>query len=425
MATITRRALFGASAALLGAPATLRAQTQARLVVIGGGFGGASAARFARITAPDVSVTLIEPRTRFVTCPYGNLVLGGVRQMGDITHDYEGLAARGVRLVHEWAAGIDPVAKTVRLAGGQTVAYDRLILSPGIALRWGALEGYDEAASATLPHAWVPGDGAQTALLRRQLEAMPDGGVVGLAIPGNPFRCPPGPYERISMIAHYLKRHKPRSKVLALDAKEAFSKQPLFQDGWRALYGDMIEWVPSNRDGRVVKVDVREKVLETEFGTKHRVDVANVIPPQSAARIAIDAGLADQSGWVPVNPRTFEARSAQGIHVIGDANIPGPMPKSGYVANSTAKQAVASALASIRGEAPPDAIYFNTCYSHVGEDYGISIVGIYRPNAEATAIVEVPNSGGVSPRGDLPDQRRLEARYADAWYRSITRDMFS
>jgi sulfide dehydrogenase [flavocytochrome c] flavoprotein subunit len=227
------------------------------------------------------------------------------------------------------------------------------------------------------------------------------------------------------MIAHYLKRHKPRSKILALDAKEAFSKQGLFQDGWRALYGDMIEWVPSNRDGRVVKVDVREKVLETEFGTKHRVDVANVIPPQSAARIAIDAGLADQSGWVPVNPRTFEARAAQGIHVVGDANIPGPMPKSGYVANTTAKQAVASALASIRGAAPPEAVYFNTCYSHVGQDYGISIVGVFRPNAEGTAIVEVPNSGGVSPRGDLPEQRRLEAQYADAWYRSITQDMLA
>lgn len=425
MANLSRRALLGASAALIAAPRASRAQAQARLVVIGGGFGGASAARFARITAPDVSVTLIEPRARFVTCPYGNLVLGGVRQLSDITHGYEGLAARGIRLIHDWAAGIDPAARTVRLADGQTVSYDRLILSPGIALRWGAIEGYDDTAAETMPHAWVPGDGAQTALLRRQLEAMPDGGVVGLAIPANPFRCPPGPYERISMIAHYLKRHKPRSKILALDAKEAFSKQPLFQDGWRALYGDMIEWVPGNRDGRVTKVDVRERVLETEFGTRHRVAVANVIPPQSAARIAIDAGLTDQSGWVPVNPRTFEARAAAGIHVIGDANIPGPMPKSGYVANTTSKQAVASALALLRGAQPPDSVYFNTCYSHVGENYGISVVNVYRPNADGTAIVEVPNSGGVSPRGDLPDQRRLEALYADAWYQSITRDMFS
>jgi NADPH-dependent 2,4-dienoyl-CoA reductase/sulfur reductase-like enzyme len=418
-----RAALLGATA-LLATPAVARAQgSQARLLVIGGGFGGASAASFARRTYPWLEVTLVEPRDRFVTCPYGNLVLGGVRQMADITHSYDGLRARGVRHVQDVAAGIEPSSRRVQLAGGQTLDYDKLILSPGIALRWGAIEGYDEAAAARMPHAWVPGDGSQMQLLRRQLEAMKDGGVVGMAIPPNPFRCPPGPYERISMIAHYLKRHKPRAKILALDAKEGFSKQPLFQDGWRALYGDMIEWVPSNRDGRVVRVDPAEMVLETEFGTKHKVAVANVIPPQSAARIAIEAGLTDQSGWVPVNPKTFEAKAAPGIHVVGDANNGAPMPKSGYVANSTAKQAVASAAALLRGETPPEAVYFNTCYSHVGEDYGISVVNIYRPTE--TGIAEVPNSGGVSPRGDMPEHRRLEARYADAWYASITADMFA
>ncbi|UPY37370.1 NAD(P)/FAD-dependent oxidoreductase [Sediminicoccus sp. KRV36] len=422
MPAFPRRALL---AAPLAAPAVLRAQTQARLLIIGGGFGGATAASFARRHHPWLDVTLIEPKTRFVTCPYGNLVLAGARQIGQITHGYDGLRARGVRVVHDWAAGIDAGQRQVRLAGGETLAYDRLILSPGIALRWGALEGYDEAAAEHMPHAWVPGDGAQTLLLRRQLEEMPDGGVVGLAIPANPFRCPPGPYERISMIASYLKRHKPRSKILALDAKEAFSKQGLFQDGWAALYPGMIEWVPGNRDGRVTRVDARGRVLETEFGTQHRVAVANVIPPQSAARIAIEAGLTDNSGWAPVNPRTFESRLAPGVHVVGDANIPGPMPKSGYVANSTAKQAVASIAAALRGEAPPEAVYFNTCYSHVGEDYGISIVGVFRPNAEGTAIAEVPNSGGISPRGNLPEQRRLEALHADAWYESITRDMFA
>jgi sulfide dehydrogenase [flavocytochrome c] flavoprotein subunit len=425
MTRLSRRAVLGAAAlAPFAAPRAVNAQGQARLLVIGGGFGGASAANFARRRFPWMTVTLVEPRTSFVTCPYGNLVIAGVRQIGQITHSYDGLRARGVTVIHDSASGIDAAARQVRLAGGQTLSYDRLILSPGIALRWGALEGYDEAASATMPHAWLPGDGSQTLLLRRQLEAMEDGGVVGLAIPANPFRCPPGPYERISMIASYLKRAKPRSKILALDAKEAFSKQGLFQDAWNALYPGMIEWVPSNRDGKVVRVDAREKVLETEFGERHRVAVGNVIPPQSAARIAIEAGLADQSGWVPVNPVTFESRAAPGIHVIGDANIPGPMPKSGYVANSTAKQAVAAAAAALRNEAPPEAVYYNTCYSHVGPDYGISVVGIFRPNAEGTAIVEVPNAGGVSPRGDLPEQRRLEATYADAWYESITRDMF-
>jgi NADPH-dependent 2,4-dienoyl-CoA reductase/sulfur reductase-like enzyme len=425
--SITRRralATVSFSAALLSAPPVLRAQGALRLVIIGGGFGGASAARFARDSHRDVAITLVEPRTRFVTCPYGNLVIGGVRQLADISFGYDAVRARGVRVIHDRAAGIDPVARSVRLAGGESLAYDRMILSPGIALRWGAIEGYDEAASSLLPHAWIPGDGGQTSLLRRQLEAMEDGGTVALAIPANPFRCPPGPYERISMIAAYLKRHKPRSKILALDAKDAFSKQGLFVDGWNALYPGMIEWVPANRDGRVVKVDARERVLETEFGTRHRVAVANVIPPQTAATIAVETGLTNAGGWVEVDPLTFEAKAAPGIHVIGDANTAPPMPKSGFVANSTARQAVASAVALARGAAPPaNPTYFNTCYSHVGEGYGISIVGIFRPNGGG--FVETPNSGGVSPRGDLPEQRRLEALYADAWYKSITDYMFS
>ncbi|MFT8245704.1 FCSD flavin-binding domain-containing protein [Roseomonas sp. BN140053] len=420
---LPRRGLLGA-AAVLAAPAAVRAQGSARLLVVGGGFGGASAANFARRAFPRLEVTLVEPQPRFITCPYGNRVLAGERQMADITHGYDGLRARGVRVVQDRAAGIDPVARQVRLGGGEVLSYDRLILSPGIAIRYGALEGYTEAAAERMPHAWIAGDGAQLTLLRRQLEEMPDGGVVGLAIPANPFRCPPGPYERISLIAQYLRRAKPRSKILALDAKDAFSKQALFQDAWAALYPGMIEWVSASNDGRVVRVDPAERVLETEFGTRHKVDVANVIPPQSAGRIALDSGLADNTGWVPVNNRSFEARAAAGIHVIGDAIVSGPMPKSGFVANSTAKQAVASAAAALGGGAPPEAVYFNTCYSHVGEDYGISVVNVFRPDAAGTAVAEVPNSGGVSPRGDLPEQRRLEALYADAWYGSITRDMF-
>jgi len=422
---LTRRSLFAAtSAAALTAPSILRAQqAKARLVVIGGGFGGATAARFARVTYPWLDVTLLEPNAKFITCPYSNLVLAGTRKLSDITHGYDGLKKLGIRLVQDWAVAIDAAKKTVKTRGGTVIAYDRLIVSPGIAIKWGALEGYNEAAAQQMPHAWIQGDGSQTMLLRRQLEAMPDGGVVGLAIPGNPFRCPPGPYERISMIAQYLKKAKPKSKILALDAKDAFSKQGLFQDGWKALYGDMVEWVPLAKDGKVVKVDTREKVLVSEFGVKHKVAVANVIPPQSAAKIAIDAGLADASGWVPVNPRTFEAKAAPGIHVIGDANNGAPMPKSGFVASNTAKQAVASAAALLRNEAPPEAVYFNTCYSHVGPEYGISVVGIYRPTD--TAIAEVANSGGVSQRGDLPDLRKQEAENANAWYRSIARDMFT
>lgn len=428
--SLTRRAFSSLAltgVATLAAPAVLRAQTRGRLVVIGGGFGGASAARFARINYPQVDVTLIEPQAKFITCPYGNLLLEGSRTLGEITHSYDGLKARGVRIVQDWADGIDATAKTVRLRGGQTIAYDKLILSPGIAIKWGALPGYDEAAAEVFPHAWIPAGGQQTTLLRKQLEALPDGGVVGLAIPANPFRCPPGPYERISLIASYLKKAKPRAKILALDAKEAFSKQGLFQDAWAELYPGLIEWVPGNKDGKVVRVDPKEKTFESEFGTKHKVDVGNVIPPQSAAKIAIDAGLTNETGWVPVNPRTFEAAKAQHIHVIGDANIGQPMPKSGFIANSTSKTAVAAALALLEGKNPPaDPIYFNTCYSHVGDNYGISVVGVFRPGE--TGFVETPNSGGVSPRGPLAEkreQRKLEAVYADAWYASITQDAFS
>ncbi len=430
MLPISRRSFssLAAAAALstITAPHVARGQTRPRLVVVGGGFGGASASRYARLAFPGIDVTLIEPRTSFITCPYGNLVLAGAKTVNNITHSYDGLKGLGVNVVHDWVDAIDATAKTLRLRGGATVGYDKLILSPGIAIRWGAVNGYDEAAAEVFPHAWIPGNGEQTALLRRQLEALPDGGVVGIAIPGNPFRCPPGPYERISMIASYLKKHKPRAKILALDAKEAFSKQSLFTDAWNELYPGLIEWVASNRDGRVVRVDTREKVLETEFGTKHKVDVANVIPPQSAARIAIDAGLTNESGWVPVNPRTFEATRAQHIHVIGDANIGQPMPKSGYIANSTSKQAVAAAVALLQGREPPASpVYFNTCYSHVGDEYGISVVGVFRPGDNG--FTETPNSGGVSPRGPLAErreQRRLEALYADAWYASIVKDAF-
>lgn len=429
--TVSRRGLVSTATAaallaapVLGMPRTGRAQQAARggrLVVIGGGFGGASAARFARERFPELEVTLVERSRTFTTCPYGNLVLAGRRDIGSITFGYGRLAARGVRVVHAAAAAVDPQAKRVRLADGAELPYDRLVMSPGIDLRWGAIEGYDEAASERMPHGWVPSLQPIT-LLRRQLEAMEDGGVFVIAIPDNPFRCPPGPYERISMVAEYLKRARPRSKILALDAKTAFSKQPLFQEGWAALYPGMIEWVGAADDGKVTRVHPGAMEVETEFGTRHKGAVVNVIPPQMAARIARDAGLANESGWCPVKPLTFESARVPDIHVIGDASIAAPMPKSGFVAASQAKHAVACAAAALAGREPPPAVFFNTCYSHVGPDYGISVVNIFRATPER--LVEVPNSGGISPRGTLPDQRRLEAQYATGWYQSITQEMF-
>ena len=403
-------------------PALARAQAAARLVVVGGGFGGAAAARYARAADPALAVPLIEPRARFVTCPYGNLLLAGLRDLDSISFDYRALQASGIAVVQDRVAAIDPPARRLRLSGGAMLGYDKLILSPGISLRWGALPGYDAAAAAIFPHAWMGEDGAQLLLLRRQLEAMPDGGVVGLSIPANPYRCPPGPYERIAMIAAYLKQHKPRAKILALDAKDAFSKQALFQDGWRALYGAMIEWVPAKDDGAVARVDPAARIFETAFGTRHRVDVGNVIPPQAAAAIVIDSGLAAAGGWAEVDPQSFAARAAPDIHIIGDAINGAPMPKSAFVASNTAKQAAAAAIAALRGEAAPAGIYFNTCYSRLAADQAISIVGVFRPGP--AGFVEVPNAGGISPRGAPPEVARQEAAYADGWYASITRDAF-
>ncbi|MCZ8140992.1 MAG: FCSD flavin-binding domain-containing protein [Acetobacteraceae bacterium] len=427
---LSRRAFLAAAAlpAALAAPRIAHAQAGAgRVVIIGGGFGGASAARFARDNFPTLDITLIERSRSFTTCPYGNLVLAGRRDMNSITFGYEKLAARGVRVVHQSVVAVDAAAKQVRLADGAQVPYDRLIMSPGIDLRWGAIEGYDEAASERMPHGWVPSL-QPISLLRRQLEAMPDGGNFIMVIPDNPFRCPPGPYERISMVAEYLKRAKPRSKLIALDAKNGFSKQPLFQDAWAELYPGIIEWRGASNDGRVTRVNAAAMEVETEFGEKLKGAVVNVIPPQMAAKIARDAGLANQSGWCPIKPATLESTQVEGIHVLGDATIAAPMPKSGFVASSHAKHAVACIAASLAGRAPPAATFFNTCYSHVGPDYGISIVGVFRPGANGFA--EVEGSGGVSPRNAAltaerrREHRQLEALYADGWYYSITGEMF-
>jgi len=424
----SRRALLAALPAAIVAPPIARAQAGAgRVVIIGGGFGGASAARFARDNFPALEITLIEPSRSFTTCPYGNLVLAGRRDVASITFGYERLAARGVRIVHQRATAVDAGQRRVRLADGAEVPYDRLIMSPGIDLRWGAIEGYDEAASARMPHGWKPALQPIT-LLAQQLRAMPDGGRFVMAIPDNPFRCPPGPYERISMVAEYLKREKPRAKIIALDAKNGFSKQPLFQEAWEELYPGMIEWRGASNDGRVMRVHPATMEVESEFGERIRGDVVNIIPPQMAAAIARDAGLANQSGWCPVNPLSLESTQVPGVFVLGDATIAAPMPKSGFVAASHGKHAVAAIAAQLAGREIPAPLMFNTCYSHVGPDYGISIVGIFRGTRER--FVEVENSGGVSPRNATmsperrPEQRRLEALYADGWYDATTNEMF-
>ncbi|MGK9166620.1 NAD(P)/FAD-dependent oxidoreductase [Inquilinus limosus] len=417
-----RRAVLqglAAGGAALWAPAVLGQGPRARVVVVGGGFGGASCARALRHEAGDLAVMLVEPEERFTACPFSNEVIAGLRDLDAQRFGYDALRRDGVELARRSAVAVDPAARRVRLDDGSTLDYDRLVLAPGIELRFDALPGYDQSAAEIMPHAWKAGD--QTLLLRRQLEAMPDGGVVVISAPPNPFRCPPGPYERASLIAHYLKTQKPRSKLIVLDAKDAFSKQRLFQAAWAALYPGLLEWVPLSSGGRVTEVDPATKMLVTEFDS-HRADVANVIPPQRAGAIAQAAGVADQTGWCPIDPVTFESRLQPGIHVIGDAAIAGAMPKSAFAANGQAKVCAAAVAAMLRGETPGEQKLVNTCYSLIAPGYGISIAGVYQP---ADGLLrEVEGAGGTSPLDAPPEVREMEARYAQAWFETITGAVF-
>jgi NADPH-dependent 2,4-dienoyl-CoA reductase/sulfur reductase-like enzyme len=419
----TRRQFLGFAGGFLLAGALARrawTQTHARVVVVGGGFGGATCAKYIRHADATIEVTLVEPRRQFISCPFSNAVIAGLRDMASVTHGYEGLRQRhGVRMVHASATAVDPTARRVRLDDGSALAYDRLVLSPGIELRWGGLEGYGATASEVFPHAWEAGP--QTMLLRRQLEAMQDGGLVVIAAPAEPYRCPPGPYERASLIAYYLKTHKPRSKLLILDAKDAFSKQELFRTAWERLYPALIEWIPQSQSGRVVRVDTQARTVSTDFDD-YKPAVANIIPPQQAAAIARSAGLDDGKGWCPVRGGTFESTVHASVHVIGDAAIANPMPKSAFSANNQAKTCAAAVVALLHGESVPAPALMNTCYSLVAPDYGISIAAVYRVADDK--IVTVNGSSGVSPLDAPAETRVLEAEYAKAWYANITADTF-
>ncbi|MBC7584813.1 MAG: NAD(P)/FAD-dependent oxidoreductase, partial [Tardiphaga sp.] len=344
--TSRRQFLGSAAAASLALSMPAIAQASPRVVVIGGGFGGASCARALRQINPALQVTLVEASSTFTACPFSNEVIAGDRPMQAQQFGYDRVAADDIKVIIQAATKIDAQARSVGLADGTTLAYDRLVVSPGIELRFDALPSFDEAASARMPHAWKAGE--QTLLLKRQLESMDDGGVVAISVPANPYRCPPGPYERASLIANYLKTTKPRSKLIILDAKDAFSKQRLFQNAWQELYPGIIEWVGLSQGGKVTSVEPAANTLVTEFA-RHTVQVANVIPPQRAGRIAEIAGVADRSGWCPIDPVSFESKLVPNIHVIGDACIGGGMPKSAFTANAQAKACAAAVVALLAG----------------------------------------------------------------------------
>lgn len=402
--------------ASLGLPVITAFAQGSRVVVIGGGFGGATCAKYIRRYGPGIGVTLIEPKDKYVTCPFSNTVLAGINSMDFITHDYSVLHNKhGVNVVHDTAIAIDPVGKKVSLNSGEILAYDRLVISPGIDFLWDQVEGYDEAVSESVPHAWKAGP--QTKLLRKQLEAMADGGVVIISIPEGPMRAPAAPYERASMIARYLKDSKPKSKVLILDSKESFEEHDLFMQAWKKLYPDMIEWV---NNSQVVKVDAGAMAVSTKGGDTHKGDVINIIPPQKAGTIAATAGLTDASGWCPVNQISFESSKHKDIHVIGDACIAGEMPKAGSSANTQAKVCAAAVVSSLLGGKMPESTLISVFYSVIDDKYAISDVGVYRVNDGQIERV----SGGTSPIKASKKDRRKEVKYAKGWYKGITSDTF-
>lgn len=420
---LTRRQFFSLAGSLpFVRPLTgrARATTLARVVVVGGGFGGATCAKYLRLTDPSLKVTLVTPQPQFITCPFSNAALVGLRSLASLTYTYQQLReGYGVQIVHAQAQELDPTTRRLTLSDGTTLTYDKLVLSPGVELRWDAIEGYDAEASAVFPHAWRAG--SQTLLLRHQLEAMQDGGLVVMSAPETPYRCPPGPYERASLIAHYLRTHKPKSKVLLLDAKDSFTKDGLFLAAWERLYPGLLEWVPGAQGGRVTQVDTRTGIVHTEFD-EYKPAVANIIAPQRAAAIARAGGLDAGTGWCPVYGGTFESRVHPNIHIIGDAAIASPMPKSAFSANTQAKVCAAAIVALLRGEPVAPPALMNTCYSLVAPGYGISISAVYA--VENDTIQVVPGSSGTSPLDAPETTRSLEAAYARSWYASITADTF-
>jgi sulfide dehydrogenase [flavocytochrome c] flavoprotein chain len=386
--------------------------------VIGGGVGGATVAKYLAASATMIDVTLIEPKLRYTTCFFSNLYLAGLRSLESLTHGYETLAQRyGVNVIHDSVTAIDPVGKTVALEGGAKLPYDLVVVAPGIAFKYGTIEGYDETATQAMPHAWTAGP--QTKLLRQQLESMEDGGVFVLVAPPDPFRCPPGPYERASLIAYYFKQYKPRAKILILDAKDSFFEQDVFQDGWNRHYPGMIEWLPRQFTGGIQAVDVKGRSVKTA-GDTFQADVANVIPAQEAGQLALEAGLADQSGWCPIDPMTFESKLQPGIHVIGDAAKAGNMAKSAFASNSQAKVCAFAILAALTGSERFAPHLFNTCFTFLASDDAVTSVIGYRAEPETIRINDI----FISKVGENAEIRRKAVREAGGWYAAFTHDVF-
>ena len=421
-----RRSFLKTSGVLLAASGTLGLVSGCatmgsgpKVVVVGGGFGGATAAKYVRMWSDyGINVTLVEPNASFISCPISNLVLGGSKSMADITTPYDNLGKRhGVNLVRDTVTSIDADKRVVKLAGGGELAYDRLIVSPGVDFMWETLPGMNKpGAQDKVVHAWKAG--AQTVALRRQLEAMPDGGVYAMSIPLAPYRCPPGPYERACQVASYFKTAKPKSKVLILDANDDVTSKPaLFKKAWSDRYAGIIEYRPKHV---ATDVDAATNTLKFEFNDDVKAAVLNVIPAMRAGEIAVKAGLATSNKrWCEVDFLTFESKAAKNIHVLGDSiQIAALMPKSAHMANQHGKTCAAAVVALLTGQVPNDApIYNNTCYSFVSADEVVHVASVHRYDAERKTMLTVPGAGGVSAVASA-----LEGAYALGWAQNIWAD---
>ena len=418
--TLNRRSFIGASAAVaatLSAPMVMGAG-KPRVVVIGGGAGGATAARYiAKGSKGAIDVTLVEPTRTYYTCFFSNLYIGGFREMSSIGHSYGKLAADyGINVVHDWAVGIDRDAKTVSLAGGAKLPYDRLILSPGIDFVDGAVPGWDVTSQNKMPHAYKAG--SQTELLKAQIESMPEGGTFAMVAPPNPFRCPPGPYERVSMVAHLLKQKNPTAKIIVADPKPKFSKMGLFQEGWANHYDGMIDWIGEDFGGGNVEVNADEMTVSID-GEVTKVDACNVIPAMKAGKICEMAGITE-GNWAPVIGHTMQSRIDENIHVLGDATNQGDMPKSGFSANSQAKVAAMAVRGALTGSKVFPAKFSNTCWSLIDTDDGVKVGATYKATDEKIAKVD----GFISKTGEDADLRKKTYEESVGWYAGITSDMF-
>lgn len=391
-----------------------------RVVIVGGGFGGATAAKYLKKFSPETEVILIEQNKEYYTCPFSNTVIAGMNKIDYIKHDYKTLQSKyNIIVMHEKVKKVDGATNNVILENGKAIPYTKAIVAPGIDFKYE--KGYVEGSEEYAPHAYKAGE--QTTLLTEQLHNMKDGGTFVMVAPANPFRCPPGPYERISLVAHYLKTNKPKSKIIILDQKNKFSKQGLFQEGWEKLYKGMIDWRNVEFGGKVISVNPKAKTVTTEDG-EVKADVLNYIPNQKAGKLAFDSGLTD-GDWCPVNTKTFESKLVKNVYVIGDASVADPMPKSGFSANSQGK-IVALQISRILANQPvvnPPKLA-NTCYSLVAPNYGISVAAVYEAHEDKIVDLKELGAGGLSPSNADEGIRIQEAEYAVGWYKNQTSDIF-